>query len=316
MKIAVVGPGAMGCLFAALLSRAGHELWLIDRDSPRASQLAREGLLITGAEGETRATPHATDRATEAGIADLVLIAVKCYDTPGAAHSARPLVAPATVVLTLQNGVGNVEVLAAQLGGERIIGGVTAQAATLLGPGRVNHTGVGETVIGEPRGGESKRVADLSSLLSRAGLPTTVTKDLPAVLWGKLTANAGINAVATLAGVPNGALLDSPALRQAMRSAAGEAAAVGEASGLRPVAADMLKYTEDICRQTAKNTNSMLQDVRRQRRTEIDAINGAVVEQGERVGVKTPTNHLLAALVRGLEQTHSVRVAPGEEGLR
>lgn len=315
MKIAVVGPGAMGCLFGAMLSQAGHELWLIDRDSKRASQLAREGLLITGVEGETRATPHATDRATDVGVADLVLIAVKSYDTAGAADSARPLVGPTTTVLTLQNGVGNLEVLTAQLGADRVIGGATAQAATLLGPGRVNHAGVGETIIGEPGGGESTRVTEFSSLLSRAGLPTTVTTDLPAVLWGKLTVNAGINAVATLAQVPNGAILDSPALRQAMRSAAGEAAAVGEASGFRAVAADMVKYTEDICRQTAKNTNSMLQDVRRQRRTEIDAINGAVVQQGEAVGVTAPTNRLLATLVRGLEQTHSVRIEPREDGL-
>jgi len=315
MKIAVVGPGAMGCLFAGLLSRAGQEVWLIDRESKRASQLAREGLLITGAEGETQATPHATHRATDVGVADLVLIAVKSYDTPGAADSARPLVGPSTAVLTLQNGVGNLEVLAARLGADRVIGGATAQAATLLGPGRVNHAGVGETVIGEPGGGESARAADLASLLSQAGLPTSVTTDLPAVLWGKLTVNAGINAVATLAQVPNGALLDSPALRQAMRSAAGEAAAVGEASGFRAVAGDMVKYTEDICRQTAKNTNSMLQDVRRQRRTEIDAINGAVVQQGEAVGVTAPANQLLATLVRGLEQTYSVRTAPREEGL-
>ena len=315
MKIAVVGPGAMGCLFGAMLSQAGHELWLIDRDSKRASQLAREGLLITGVEGETRATPHATDRATDVGVADLVLIAVKSYDTAGAADSARPLVGPTTTVLTLQNGVGNLEVLTAQLGADRVIGGATAQAATLVGPGRVKHAGVGETIIGEPGGGESTRVTEFSSLLSRAGLPTTVTTDLPAVLWGKLTVNAGINAVATLAQVPNGAILDSPALRQAMRSAAGEAAAVGEASGFRAVAADMVKYTEDICRQTAKNTNSMLQDVRRQRRTEIDAINGAVVQQGEAVGVTAPTNRLLATLVRGLEQTHSVRIEPREDGL-
>ncbi len=234
---------------------------------------------------------------------------MKSYDTDGAARAAGPLVGSGTTVLSMQNGLGNIEALAGALGPEHVIGGVTAQGATLIAPGQVRHAGNGPTTIGEADGELTERVREVAATLSGAGLHTEVTTDLASVLWGKLAVNAGVNAVATLAQVRNGGILESRALRGLLREAVAEAAAVAAARGIEMPEPDMPGYAEGVCQRTADNVNSMLQDVFRQRRTEVDAINGAVVREGQAVNVPTPTNSMLTALIRGLEDTYAARVA-------
>jgi 2-dehydropantoate 2-reductase len=307
MKIAVIGPGAIGCLFAGLLGRAGHEVWLLDRDPGRARQLARHGVFLSGLSGERHVTVHATAEPEEAQGAELALIAVKCYDTAAAAQSARTVLGEQGVALTLQNGLGNVETLIEALGEGRVLGGSTAQGATLIAPGQVHHAGDGVTVIGEPGGTLSERLMAIAAAFTEARLQAELTTDLPSVLWGKLATNAGLNAVATLAQVRNGGIMESGHLRQVLRSAVTEACQVAERKGIRLLHPDMVAHTEEICQRTANNVNSMLQDVRRQRRTEVSAINGAVVHHGAASGVPTPTNWALTALVHGLEETYAAR---------
>ncbi len=308
-KIAIVGPGAMGCLFAGLLSRGGHEVWLLDRQAERARLISRRGIWISGVTGEFNAPVKATVSASEVGEAGLVLITVKSYDTEDAAKSAEPMVGRETVVLTLQNGLGNIESLVSYFGRERVIGGVTSQGATLIAPGQVRHAGQGTTVIGELNGALTPRLRDIAAEFSGSGVHVELTTDLDSVLWGKLAVNAGINAVATLAQVRNGGLVESRHLRQLLRSAVREVAEVARAKGIELPEPDMEAYAEEICQRTADNVNSMLQDVHRQRRTEVDAINGAVVQAGEAAGVPTPTNWVLTSLIRGLEQTYAARIA-------
>jgi len=307
MKIAVVGPGAMGSLFAAMLSRGGHEVWLLDRQPDRARLISRRGVWVSGVTGEFNAQVHATADAGEVGTAGLVLIAVKSYDTEAAARSAAPLMGPESVALSLQNGLGNIEALVREFGEPRVLGGVTSQGGTLIAPGQVRHAGEGATIIGELSGELTQRLRDIAAAFSGSGLHTELTADLPSVLWGKLAVNAGVNAVATLAQVRNGGILESRHLRELVRAAVRETVEVARAKKIEMPEADMESYAEGVCQRTADNVNSMLQDVRRQRRTEVDAINGVVVREGEAAGVATPTNSVLASLIRGVEGTYAAR---------
>jgi 2-dehydropantoate 2-reductase len=309
MRIAIVGPGAIGSLFAAMLSRGGHEVWLIDRHAERARLLSRRGMWVSGVSGEFNASVRATVTPEDAGAVEVVLIAVKSYDTEQAAETAGPLVGPETAVLTLQNGLGNIEVLVGAVGEGRVVGGTTSQGATLIAPGQVRHAGHGVTIIGELNGELTARLREIAAEFSTCGLRTELTADLNSVLWGKLAVNAGVNAVATLAQVRNGGILESRGLRQTMRAAVSEAVRVAEKLEIEVPEEDMASYAEGICQRTADNVNSMLQDVHRRRRTEVDAINGAVVREGERAGVATPVNSVLSDLIRGVEQTYAARIA-------
>jgi len=308
-KIAIVGPGAIGCLFGAMLSRAGHEVWLIDRRPERASVLDRRGVWISGATGEFNARVRATASPGQVGEVRLAIIAVKAYDTEQAGSAALALAGPQTTVLTVQNGLGNTETLARLFGEDRVVGGVTSQGATLVAPGQVRHAGFGATVIGELNGELTERLRDVAAAFEEAGLHPELTANLPSVLWGKLAVNAGVNAVATLSGVRNGGILESRSLRHLLRSAVEEVARVAAAKHIELPQPDMPAYAEEICQRTADNINSMLQDINRKRRTEVDAINGAVVEEGETAGIATPANAVLTALIRGLEDTYAARVA-------
>jgi 2-dehydropantoate 2-reductase len=304
MKIAIVGPGAIGCLLGGLLSRAGHEVWLIDRRPERAALLDRRGVSISGVGGDFNAAVRATASPTEAGIAELIIVAVKSYDTAAAAQAAQSLVGAQTTVLTVQNGLGNVEALQSQLGADRVVAGVTSLGATRLGPGQVQHAGRGPTVIGELDGRVTDRLKETAGALSSTGLEVETTTDVVSALWGKLAVNAGINAVATLARLRNGGVVQSESLLGLLRSAVREVEAVAGAKRIELPEPDMAAQAEEVCRRTADNTNSMLQDVRQRRRTEVEAINGAVVREGAAVGVATPVNAVLVALIHGLEETY------------
>jgi len=309
MKIAIVGPGAIGSLFAGILSRGGHEVWLLDKEPDRARLLSKRGIWISGPSGEFNSPVRVTVRAAEVGEAELVVIAVKSYDTEEAARAAMPAVGEGTAVLSIQNGLGNLERLAEVFGPRHVIGGVTSQAAVLISPGQVRHTGQGATVIGELDGSLTPRVRDIEEAFVASGIHAEVTTNLESVIWAKLAVNAGVNAVATLAQVRNGGILESRSLRETMRAAVREAVAVAKAKGIDMPEDDMESYSEGICQRTADNVNSMLQDVHRQRRTEVEAINAAVVKEGEAVGIATPVNWVLAGLMRGVEQTYEARIA-------
>jgi len=313
MRIAIIGPGAIGCLFAAILSKAEHEVWLVDRHPQRARMLSRRGIFVTGTSlagqaEEFRASVRATADPQQVGPVDLVMVAVKSFDTPEAAHTAKLLLGPETTVLTLQNGLGNLESLQQVLGDERVLGGVTSQGATIVTPGQVHQAGQGPTIIGEPRGELTERLLDIKDAFSEAGIYAEVTADLASARWGKLVVNAGINAVGALAHVRNGGIMESASLRQAMGAAVQEAVRVAAAKGITLPQADMVAHAEEVCQRTANNINSMLQDLLRKRRTEVEAINGAVVREGAAAGVATFVNETLLYLIRGIEETYPIRL--------
>jgi 2-dehydropantoate 2-reductase len=196
------------------------------------------------------------------------------------------------------------------LGEGRIGQGVTTLGATLLGPGRVRHAGQGLTTFGTAP--DRAGIAALARLFEACGLPAELTEDLEALIWGKLVANAGINALSALLRVPNGALAATPQARALLERAATEAAAVAAARGVRLPYADPAAHALAVAQATGANRSSTLQDVLRGTPTEIDAINGAVAREGRRLGVPTPVNALLAELVAALEATAGVRVRDAE----
>lgn len=304
MKIAIIGPGAMGCLFSHYLFRAGHELMLLDYRPERARSIAEQGVRVEEA-GEllTTRVPVTADPGAVGG-AELCIVAVKAYATRDALLRSRPLIGPETLVLSLQNGLGNVEAIAGVVPAGQVLGGTTAQGANVVGPGQIRHAGTGETVIGELKGPGS-RAAMLAALFQEAGLEARTTDDLTGLIWSKVIINIGINALTALTRLQNGKLLDYPGTRAVMAAAVKEAAAVAGALDIRLLYPNPAERVEAVARATAANVSSMLQDVRARRRTEVDQIQGAVVEAGREKGVPAPVNETLWRLVKTLEASYA-----------
>ncbi len=308
MEILIVGAGAMGGLFAALLTPHAA-VTLLTTNQEHAGAIEAHGLALTALDG---ATQHVqvrvrTDPRRCEGQADLVLICTKAGATGAAARSAGDLLAPDGLVLTLQNGLGNLEQIEAEVGPARAAAGVTAQAATLLGPGQVHHAGCGPTAIGV-RTGQERRLEAVAALFNRAGIDTSLSDDVDSLLWSKLVVNVGINALTALMRVPNGVLARYPTCEGLMADAVVEAVAVARSLGIAMDEEQQLARVRQVCTLTAANRSSMLQDILRGTATEIEVINGAVVARGLATGIPTPVNSLLTRLVKALEATASDRI--------
>lgn len=300
MEIAIVGPGAIGCLLAALLTRAGHRIALLDKDPDRARLIAGQGLRVESPAGvETFAVEVTADPLSIAGPMDFVCICVKSYDTRSAIRHALPLLSAGTATVSLQNGLGNAEQIAAESGAAPVCA-VTAHGSTTLGPGSIRHAGAGPTAVA-PAGAAARPAATrFSQLLEEAHLETVRRNNHLSMLWSKVAVNAAINAVTALNDVPNGAVLDRPDLRATAMAAATEVAQVAAAAGIELYCESAVAEVEQVCELTRNNISSMLQDVRAGRRTEIDAITGAVVAKAREFGVAAPANEMLLEKIRSL----------------
>ncbi|NJN55380.1 MAG: 2-dehydropantoate 2-reductase, partial [Anaerolineae bacterium] len=266
--------------------------------------LRENGLLVEMADGRTHRVPlHATNITAEATPADLALILVKSHKTAAAANVARQILADDGLTLTLQNGLGNLETLATELTPHPTALGVTSAGAAMAGPGHVRVAGMGHTYLAPPTGSGTRiTLPDVARLFTQAGFPTDLTDNPISLVWGKLAINAGINPLTALLHVPNGYLAENPAARAIMAQAANEAAAVAQAQGIRLPYADAAQRTLEVAQGTASNHSSMLQDVQRGARTEIEAICGAVVRVGRLHHIPTPANAVLLREVKNLEE--------------
>ena len=309
MRIAIVGPGAMGNLFTYLLSKAENtEIQLLDHRPDRAEKIAGEGLFIEGISGEHHLRPRITLDPVEIGPVDLVILCVKGPDTHEACLNARPLFGPETPILTLQNGHGNMEEIERALGPGRALGGTTSMGATVLDFNRIRHAGWGETVIGEPDGSKTVRAERILSLFKACGLDASFTDNLAGLLWSKLIINVGINALTALIRVHNGQLIQHEGTRNVMKKAVEEAVEVATRLGIRLLYDNPVKKVAGVCEATAGNVASMLQDFLKEKRTEINQINGVVIREGVRLDVPTPVNETLVNLVKTLEESYEKRV--------
>lgn len=305
MKIGVLGAGAMGSLFGGLLAMAGHEVWLIDIWLEHLEAIKKKGLKIRRKEGEHLIRDlRAVFSPEEVGTAELVLVFVKSTATEKAVRGARALFGEETTVLTLQNGLGNVEQIASVVPLSRIIAGTTAQGATVLGPGEIYHAGEGPTAIGELQGPPTERVERIAEAFNSAGISTQISENVMGLIWAKLLVNVGINALTALTGLKNGELLQFPETVELMEMAVMEAWEVAKAKGIEIPLEDPVSHAKEVAKLTADNRSSMLQDVSNKRKTEIDNINGAVVREGRALGIKTPVNATLTNLVLMMERKY------------
>lgn len=288
-RVAVIGPGALGCLFAARLARSGIATWLVDYDPDRADHLNQQGIIVEEPDDTFISRPEVVLAAPD-GL-DLAVVLTKTYSTPRVALPSR------TPVLTLQNGLGNAEMLEARLGSEWVLAGATWEAVTYIEPGRVRHAARGKTRFGPWKECPAEPALDV---LRQAGFDAGITEAPRQVLWEKVIINAAINPLTALLNVNNGALLDHPASRTLLQTLAAEAAEVARAEGccVPGAAADM---AEHACDATRENISSMLQDIRNRKRTEIDAISGEIMRRASAQGLPATQTALMYHLVCALE---------------
>lgn len=306
MRFLIVGPGAMGCLFSARLKKAGFQVTLLDYDRERAKLVNDQGVMVEGILGEyTVKVPTLTGNPE--AVPDLVMICVKSYKTREAGETVKSLVGQGPKILTLQNGIGNIEILEELFGRERVLGGVTAEGATLLGPGKIRHAGEGDTIIG-PSGEPGSLVDKTVSALNKAGFRCRAEDNVQSLIWGKLIINVGINALTAITGLKNGRLPELTGTKGVLIDAVKEAVSVAEAKGIVIPYGEPVERVIGVCRATAGNIASMLQDVLKQRTTEIEAINGAIVREGKKTGIPTPVNKTLTGLVQTIQETYPERL--------
>lgn len=304
MRIAVVGSGAMGCVFGGHLSEAGHEVTLIDVWLDHVQALNEKGLFLTGISGERTIKVHAVTDPCSLPVQDLVIIFVKSAYTENAVQEAQHLIGPETLILTLQNGLGNAEKIGSIVGADKVVAGVTSHGATMLGPGRVRHAGCGETVIGSLTGTVTPKITGLAAILTEAGLKTKAVDSVDSLVWSKLLVNVGINALTAILRCENGELPKHAATRALVQAAVEEGAQVAAAKKIALIYADPVQHCLEVAQLTATNLSSMYQDVRAKRRTEVDVINGAIVAEGEKLGIATPVNRTLTNLIKAIEELY------------
>jgi 2-dehydropantoate 2-reductase len=290
----------MGSWLGALLHHAGHDVTLVARHE-HGAVMAATGLLVTG-KTQLAVRPKVVLRAADAEPPELLVVAVKAYDTAAAIAEAAPILGPKTLVLSFQNGLGNVEAIGERVDAKRVLAAVTTHGVTRVEPGHVEHAGVGYLRVGSPAGdlAAAKRVIEA---LRGTGLDVELSEAIVGEAWAKVVVNAAINPLTAITGLRNGALLQVPALRELMQRVVEECVDVARAEAAPLPDEDMLARARKVAELTAANKSSMLQDVERGGRTEIDAICGQIVERGRRHAIDTPVNLTLRALVKGVEES-------------
>ena len=289
-RIAIMGAGAVGCYYGAMLAMAGEDVMLIGR--PALRDAVQAGGLVLEKAGQRHVT-HPEVSADPAAVsgADLVLFCVKSTDTETAGAQIAPHLAPGAQVLSLQNGVGNAERLAAVLG-QAVLPTVVYVASTMAGAGHVLHRGRGELVLGIGVGAEA-----IAARLRAAAIPTEVSDQAEAALWSKLVINCALNAISAVSQQPYGRIIATEGAPLLMRGLVAEAEAVATARGVT-LPRDLWDQVWHIAETMPAQTSSTAQDLARGRRSEIDYLNGEIVRQAEALGLPAPLNAAMTALVR------------------
>lgn len=305
MKTAILGAGAMGSVIGGTLARAGHDVVLVDVAKEIVDAIEQRGLLIEEKAGqEVTVKVKATDDPGQVGLVDLIIVFVKCYHTEMAVHQATPMLGPETIVLSLQNGWGNAALISKLTGPERLLVGVSYHSAVFLAPGHVRHAGQGPTYLGELDGTLSTRVMAIAKLFGSAGIDIIPSPNVLIEIWSKLALNVVTLPTSASIQITADNLLRTSAMEHLMRELLSEVVAVAHAL---KIALDFEERWNAICTLLNKlapgTKGSMLQDIERRRQTEIDVINGAIVEAGARFGIATPYNQSMICLIKALEQS-------------
>jgi 2-dehydropantoate 2-reductase len=299
LKIAVVGAGAMGSIYAGILGDAGNEVWAVDTWADHVDAIRTRGLTVEGASGNRTVRIHATTEPAEVGLCDLVVIATKAFDVDAAAHAAKPIVGPDTVVVPIQNGLGSADRIAAILGDERVAIGVAGGfGASTVGPGRVHHNGWELVRLGERQGPATERIRRIARVWEDAGFRVQTYDDVDQLVWEKLICNVCFSGTCAILERTIGEVLDDPAAWQVASSCATEAYEVARATRITLDFDDPIAYVREFGEKIPDARPSMLLDLMAGRPTEIDVINGAIPRVAEGVGLAAPVNETVTALVK------------------
>jgi 2-dehydropantoate 2-reductase len=298
MNIVVFGAGAIGSLFGARLSK-NNTVVLVGRKN-HVNAIQKNGLKITG---KTRMVVDVPAVETADGISftpDLLMMTVKSYDTKKAIKQAKSLITRDTTILSLQNGLNNVEIIEEFIDRNQILAGVTTHGAVFSGPGLIEHMGSGWTTVGELSGKITERINGVASVFTDAGINTEVSGNIMRELWSKAVINSSINPLTAFFDCKNGYLLENPILENIVKRVCMESTEVAKAHGVDLSVEEMLRKTRQVICDTAENYSSMVQSVRRGGRSEIDAINGVLVDLGRTYNVDVFLNEVLVYLIRSI----------------
>lgn len=312
-RMVIVGGGAMGGLFGALLAEGGLDVTLVDVWKEHVETINRNGLRIVGHGGDRSIRVRATTDPRSLGAADIILFQCKAFANEAAAQSVRHVVKASTAVISFQNGLGNEEALGRIVGAEHVLGGLTAQGAVVVEPGVIRNFGDLPSYIGEFEGGLSERATAIANALTRHRLPTFASANIKKEKWQKLLGNVALGAVSAATDMTSAEMVAIPELRTVILRALDETAAVARACGIAlgddEKRAIFDKLTMVGGGGTGASKSSMASDIARKRKTEIDTIHGSVSRLGREKGVPTPTIDTMIAVVKGLESRYTTPAA-------
>ena len=314
MRIAIVGTGATGSVYAGLLASAGHDVWAIDRWAEHVEAIRAGGLRVSGASGDRIANPQATTDPHDVGPVDLVVIATKAGQVDSAARAVYPLLGDATIVLPIQNGLGSRERVAAIVGADRVLSGVIGGfGASIVQPGHVHHHGMELVRLGERAGPVSERVALVAEAWRQAGFTVRTYDDVDRLVWEKLICNVAFSGTCALTGMTIGAVIDDADAWSIASTCATEAHAVAVALDVAVCFDDPVIWVREFGERIPGARPSMLLDVLAGRPSEVDVINGAIPPLAARRGLAAPVNATVTSLVRAIEHAGTAPLeAPGQ----
>jgi 2-dehydropantoate 2-reductase len=303
MKIAIVGTGAMGSVYAALFASAGHEVWAIDRWREHIDAIRRNGLRVEGASGDRTVKIQATSEPRDAGPCDLVVLATKAMHVADAAASLKPLLKAETPVLSIQNGLGGPDTAASILGKERVMVGVVGGfGASMRAPGHAHHNGWELVRLGEFGGPITSRLKRIEDVWRGAGFRVKVFDDIDQLVWEKLLCNCAYSGPCAIAECTIGAVLADPDLSRVSAACATEGYQVALKKKIRLGFSDPVAYVREFGSKIPDARPSVLLDLISKRKSEIDVINGSIPRVGREVGVAAPVNEAITALVHAKER--------------
>jgi 2-dehydropantoate 2-reductase len=301
-RIAIVGCGAMGSVYAALMADAGHDVWAVDRWEDHVRAMRDKGLRVEGASGDRTVRLNATTDATEVGEADLVIIATKLDGVRAAAEAVRPILKPDTPVLSIQNGIGGPDIVAGVLGADRLsVGVVGGFGASMRGPGHAHHNGMEFVRIGEYRGGPTERTERIAEVWRSSGFKVLTVDDIDKTVWEKLIVNCAYNGPCAILDLTIGQVMADPDASAISAGCALEAWEVAQAKGIKVAIEDPVAHIRSFGEKMPNSRPSMAQDHAARKRCEIDAINGAIPREAAEFRLSVPTNTFVTRVIRARE---------------
>ena len=309
MKVAVIGAGAMGCIFGAALARSGAELVCLDRSPEVVAALQQHGIRVRGVLGDQTVAVGATTDPAQLGAVDMALVLVDAAATPAAAAMAKAFLRPEGFALSLQNGIGNLEALVEALGPQRVMAGITYNSGTGEGPARSWHTHLGLTTMGEATGEISLRLQAMAERFRAQGMAVELTGQVEAAIWSKFVHNCAINPISALTGLRPAQIMQTPPAQVLMEHVIDEILQVVDALGIVLPEHDARSEILQHCRERM-NQPSMLQHLRAGRPTEIGALNEALVARAGALGLAVPFNTAVVLAIRALEAAAALPPVP------